>query len=104
MSVPFTYREFHDVPRMVLLRHEGSLILLESAFNSETDEYSDSYEVFVLPNISADELEESWEGISSKAVRFLGRIQVNDIHFDPTLRQEIDTGLIEDLLRASQDR
>jgi len=104
MRTPFSYREFYDVPRLILLRREGSLILLESAFDAETDEYSDSYEVFVLPNISPDELAGSWEGLRSKAVTFLGRVPVKDIDFDPTLRREIETSLIDELLRASSCR
>ena len=98
------YREFYDVPRMIVLRREGSLILLESVFDTETDDYSDRYKVFLLPNISEDELQGSWEGLSSKASKSLGEILVRVVEFDRTLRKEIDTGLINELLREASAR
>ena len=102
-KIPFIYREFYDLPRMIVVRHKGSVILLESAFDAETDDYSDRYSVFVLPEVSEDVLQQSWEGLSSKAKRFLGHIPVQDINFDSTLRKEIDTELIDDLLRDFRD-
>lgn len=94
----FSYREFYDVPRMIVLRRGGSLILLESMFEAGRDEYSDNYRVFVLPDI---ELQDSWEGLSSKATKFLGEIPICDVKFDSTLRKEIDPELIDRLLHDS---
>lgn len=74
------------------------MILLESVFEAENDEYSSNYRVFVLPDI---ELQDSWEGLSSKAMKFLGEIPVCDVKFDPTLRREIDPELIDRLLHDS---
>ncbi len=58
-KVPFNYREFYDVPHMIVLRRGESQILLESAFDEEIDDYSKSYKVFLLPDISEDELQRS---------------------------------------------
>ena len=97
-KIPFIYTDFYDLPRMIVVRHKGLLVLLESAFDEKADDYSDRYSVFVLPEISEDELEGSWEGLSSKAQRFLGHIPVRDVEFDSTLRKEIDADLIDALL------
>ena len=94
----FIYRDFYDVPRMIILRLKGLLILLDSPFDTEADEYSDRYRVFVLPNLPQEELEGSWENLSSKSTKFLGQIPIRNVVFDPTLRKEIDTGLIDQLL------
>lgn len=95
----FLYREFYDVPRMIILRRGDSLILLESAFDIAADDYSNSYGVYVLPDIRQDELDGSWEGLRARATKFLGHILVREVEFDPTLRKEIDPALIDDLLR-----
>ena len=100
LKTSFVYRDFYDVPRMIVFHHKGSLILLDSPFDTDADEYSDTYGVFVLPNMSPDALQGSWENLSSAATKFVGQILVRDVKFDPTMRKEIDTDLIDDLLRG----
>jgi hypothetical protein len=84
---------------MIILRRGGSQILLESAFDTKADDYSNTYAVFELPNISEDDLDGSWECLSSKATRFLGQVSVQDVRFDLTLRREIGTDFLDELLR-----
>lgn len=97
-KLPFIYRDFYDVPRMIVVHHRGLLILLESRFDVQADDYSASYKVFVLAGMSQDELEGSWEHLSLKATKFLGEVLVRDVEFDSTFRKEIDAGLIDRLL------
>ena len=84
-----------------MVRHRGLVILLESRFDKEADDYSDRYDVYVLSGISEDELQGSWEDLPSKATRFLGQVPVRDVEFDSTLRNEIDFGLIDVLKHGS---
>jgi hypothetical protein len=100
-KVPFIYREFYDVPRMIILWRGNLRILLESAFDTEADEYSDTYKVFVLPNISEEDLKGSWEALASTATALLGEIPVNDLDFDPSRRKEINPVSIDNLLKIS---
>lgn len=74
----------------------GMLPELNSEYSNWIRE--DPLEVFVLSGIAEDDLQGSWEDLSSKATRFLGQVLVRDVEFDPTLRNEIDSGLIDDLL------
>ena len=97
-KIPFIYQDFYDVPRMIVVRHRGLMLLLESRFDTQADDYSDRYNVFVLSGISENGLQGSWEDLTSKATRFLGQVHVRDVEFDSTLRNEIDSGLIDDLL------
>lgn len=100
-KVSFIYREFYDVPRMIILSRGNLRILLESAFDTEADEYSDTYKVFVLPNISEEDLRGSWEALASTATGLLGEISVNDLDFDTSRRKEINPILIDNLLKLS---
>jgi len=94
----FIYREFHDVPRMLILRHRDRQLLLESRFDDIADEYESIYRVFVLPNIPDQDLRGSWEGLSKKATAYLGELPVSNVVLDHTLRQEIDTTVLDGLL------
>lgn len=84
----FSYREFHDVPRSLVLSHRASTLLLESAFDDERDDYSPEYTVYELP-LDID-LSGSWVGLSERAMREVGKIPVVAIVFDPSKRSFID--------------
>ena len=46
MWCSFQYREFHDVPRSLVVRLPDSVLLLESSFDEGRDDYSDEYELY----------------------------------------------------------
>jgi hypothetical protein len=100
-KVPFIYREFYDVPRMIILRRRHAQILLESTFDRATEEYASVYNVFQLPDISEDQLQGSWEHLSSKATKLLGQIPVVNVEFDATKRKQLNADFIDDLLSQS---
>jgi len=102
MYVSIQYRDFYDVPRIFLLRHDGHLLLLDSPFDDDTDEYSASYDVYLMPELSQDTLEGSWTHLRESASRLLGRIPVAAVEFDATRRNAIDTGSIEAFLTPLQ--
>ncbi len=99
--LPIEYRGFWDVPRIFLVRREGVLLLFESAFRVELDEYPDSYRVYVLPDLKDAELPVDWTQLAGRASRFLGEIPINDVRFDETLRKEIDSGVVDSLIRQA---
>lgn len=94
--VEFAYREFHDVPRSVVVDSSVGRLLLESRFVQELDEYSDSYEAFVLP--ATTNLSGSWAELSRSAVRHLGAIRVKDVEFDETRRRALNLASLARLL------
>jgi len=83
---------------MLILRHRGMQLLLESVFDQVRDEYSSTYRVFVLPDIPDAELKGSWENLSSKALKCLGEVAVKDVTFDATRRQQIDTAVLDEMV------
>ena len=95
----FEYREFYDVPRSIVVTLGiGERLLLESRFDETMDEYDGDYAVYLLPD--GVELSGSWDDLSRKAVRTLGRVPVPAIRFDQTKRREIDldSGTLPELL------
>jgi hypothetical protein len=95
----FKYVEFYDVPRLIAVRHRGKLLLLQSAFNHELDDYPTSYAVYLLPESVIDSLENgSWEFLASAAMTFLGQIPIDRVLFDPSKRKELDGSVLDDLV------
>ncbi len=93
-----TYRDFYDIPRMFIIRHRGMQLLFDCEFDDSVDDYPDTYKIYVLPNISDDALQSSWEYLPDKATCFLGILPVTGVVFDPSLRREVETKMIDNLL------
>ena len=45
-TIPITYGEFYDVPRMIRFRLGGKWYFMRSRFDEEKDDYTDFYEVY----------------------------------------------------------
>lgn len=102
MHVSIQYRDFYDVPRIFLLRHQEYLLLFDSAFDEDADEYSAFYEVYLLPELSQEMLIGSWAHLKQTASRRLGRIPVAEVEFDATRRRYVDTSSLEPLIQDLQ--
>jgi hypothetical protein len=88
--VPFEYRDFYDVPRMIVLRHRGRVFLLDCPFDDISDEYRESYEVFEIGDLSPDALRGSWKDLRAFSKGRLGIVKVDAVRFDATTRKEVD--------------
>jgi hypothetical protein len=95
--ISFEYREFYDVPREILLTFKGKVLLLESLFIEEDDEYSKNYVIYELPALITANLKGSWEGLAAQAISRLGEIPVEAVQFDTTRRQQIHANILESL-------
>jgi hypothetical protein len=93
-----TYREFYDVPRMLIVTHRGLKLLLDCKFDETLDEYPAAYQVYVLPQETDERAVGSWEALPEKATKHLGEIPVEQIIFDSSKKAEIDTDAIDRLL------
>jgi hypothetical protein len=51
---PMEYREFYDIPRSILVRHDGRTYYLESEFDEELDDYTPAFTVYLLPEDVAE--------------------------------------------------
>lgn len=89
-SIPIKqYRDFWDVPRIFLALKDDYLLLFDCKFNEEKDDYEEEYKVFIMPELSNDEISGSWHQLSEKAIKCLGKIFVNEVKFDGSKRKFI---------------
>jgi hypothetical protein len=95
------YRGFHDVPRIFIVSHQGQSYLFSSPFDDELDDYPDAYRVYLLPQLTDEQLDTDWEKLHSKSLRLLGDVPVREVEFDATRRREVNTAIIDNLLCAS---
>ena len=93
------YRDFHDVPRMMVCTCNIGSFLFWSRFESAADEYADHYEVYRLPPISESEVCASWFGLETRALERLPDLPVQDFPFDVATRRFLDYDRIVPLLR-----
>jgi|HubBroStandDraft_4_1064222.scaffolds.fasta_scaffold71575_2 hypothetical protein len=100
--VKIVYREFYDVPRMLIMSRRGLKLLLDSAFDESLDDYSPTYKVYVLPKEIDERTLRSWESLPQMATKSLGEIRVDQVVFDVTKRAEVDAGVIDSLLDSNQ--
>jgi hypothetical protein len=90
-TIPITYGEFYDVPRMIRFPLGGQWYFLRSYFDEAKDDYAEFYDVYLLPFHSEDEFKSNpkyWMELN-KAVH-LGRIAVGAVGLDETRRRSID--------------
>jgi hypothetical protein len=99
--LPIRYLGFWDVPRNFLVRYQRELYLFDCPFREELDDYPDSYAVYVLPDLSADEIDADWAALPGKAVRKVGDIPITDVRFDPTRRKAIGAEVFDALVPDS---
>jgi hypothetical protein len=87
--VAFQYRDFYDVPRLILFEHEGRIYLLDCTFDDALDDYPDEYRVLELPQGSPGKVQD-WGELAKTPTRDLGRVPVSALRLDETRRREID--------------
>jgi hypothetical protein len=88
--VEITYRDFYDFPRIFTIRHQGKLLLFDCNFDSTLDDYSPTYKVFLLPELTSQELADDWTHLPEKAGAFLGEVPTDQVEFDQTRRRAVN--------------
>ena len=77
------YFGFWDVPRALLLSHEGRLFLLDSPFEEERDDYRPAYHVWELADVPLELAESlSWAELEARRVRQRPDLPVAALKFD----------------------
>jgi hypothetical protein len=95
------YRDFWDVPRIFLVSFEQSLFLFDCRFSDEVEDYSNKYQVFLMPYLEEQDLIGSWKRLPKKATRSLGEIPVQEVRFDETRRKFIEGEAVLKLLKGA---
>jgi hypothetical protein len=91
---PIRYRDFYDVPRIFLVQTGDALYLFDCRFDAAKDDYEETYEIFLMPGLQDQDLIESWEGLSARAKKSLGKVNVSEVEFDPSRRKQINLEIL----------
>lgn len=78
------YREFYDVPRMVVAKSTSGTFLFYSRFDEDLDDYIDRYEVYLLPELGDDDLVGTWAGLEHRAIQRLPDVPLRELPFSIT--------------------
>jgi hypothetical protein len=89
----FAYRDFYDVPRLIVVPIGTRLVLLDSPFDPTIDDYASLYNVYVLPPGYVLP-EGSWEHLVTDASPKVGTIAVASVKFDSTKRRSLHGGAL----------
>ena len=103
-TIPITYGEFYDFPRMIRFQLRGEWFFLRSYFDEEKDEYADVYDVYLLPFHSEAEMAAHphyWMDLSNAV--HLGQIPVSRIGLDQTRRHSIDACTFDNWLSGHRE-
>jgi hypothetical protein len=92
---PFTYRDFYDVPRAIIVSDSQRTYFFDCPFDEQRDDYPPDYDVYLMPSLSQSELSGSWISFKERAIRRLGRVSVSSVGFDESRRREINLEVFE---------
>lgn len=95
------YSGFYDYPLAFVIRNRNQQILFYREFDDALDEYPDRYKVFILPDISDEEISRSWQTLPDLATQYLGDLSIREIEFDSTRTKEVDTNSMDHFLERS---
>jgi hypothetical protein len=89
------YRGYYDIPRMIVVKKDRSLFLLDCPFDDSIDEYPSVFTIYRLPPDLESQLDNmSWERLGSLGER-LGQIPVELVEFDTTRRNAINASIFD---------
>jgi hypothetical protein len=100
--IPFEYRDFWQVPRLIICTLGDVEYMLDSEYDEEADEYAPAYKVYRLPAIPDPRLLIAGPPEADEEPRLLGEIPVSALSFDQTLRQKMDDAPLLALIRAQR--
>jgi hypothetical protein len=93
------YRDFYDVPRMIVARCDLGTFLFFSRFDDVADDYSDNYELYLMPTLSAADLAGSWVGLEARALKRLPDLGIRQFPFDVARREFLEYDSLNSLLQ-----
>jgi hypothetical protein len=97
IMVPFKYGDFYDVPRLIVLKYKGRIIMLGSYFDEKKDEYEDSYSIYLLPSSTNVEVSKSlYEG--DVDAKLIGSVSIKSVVFDTTKRNALNPEFLDKYL------
>ena len=88
--LPIRYRDVYDVPRAMVVEHEGRLYLFDCLFDYDVDDYEDDYTIYLIPDDLRDDIDTmSWTDLGHRSER-VGVVATALVEFDETKRNAIN--------------
>jgi hypothetical protein len=79
---------------MFLVSKDNFFFLFDCKFDDDKEDYADTYQIFVMPNLGEEEMSGSWSQLSEKAIKYAGEVSVKSVKFDESRRLFIDDDAI----------
>lgn len=92
------YRDFWDVPRMMVVDYAGREFLFDCPFDDEREDYPGFYRVYSMPPLGEEQLDGIWAGLPKLAEAELGTIPLESLKFDATFRKRFHSREFEALI------
>lgn len=84
-----SYREFHDIPRAMVVESPSGWLYLDCPFDEIADDYSQEYFVYQLRVSNAANLPQDWTYLAAECGPPVASIPVRAIEFDETRRTRV---------------
>lgn len=97
-KIEFEFRDFWEVPRLIVCTVHGIELLLDSEFDETSDSYAPEYKVYQMPPELPPDQAASWANPDAPKPVYLGSIPISDLEFDPSLREQLESQPLIDLL------
>lgn len=93
--LPIRYRDFYDVPRLIVIELDTAIFVLDCPFDETLDEYPDQYLVYRLPLDAKVKLNDlaDWRPVLS-GLTSLGSVRLDAVRFDESKRKYVDAGVL----------
>ncbi len=98
------YSGFWDRPLGFVVQYATVRLFFSREFDEELDDYQAAYQVFLLPNMSDKEVQESWVDLRQKAEAYICTIPMNSVVFDSSFRESIDTDILDAISQVIRTR
>ncbi|MBB4637844.1 hypothetical protein [Longimicrobium terrae] len=85
--LPIRYRDFYDVPRLIVVTLATRNYLLDCPFDDNLDDYPDKYQIYVLESLEGLQ-DADWRNFADQG-RWIGDVEVDAIEFDSSRRAAI---------------
>ena len=93
----FVYWDFWDVPRAILAKLGEETYFLDCPFDDVLDDYRPEFTVYLMPQLSNDEVVAGARHLPKLALSVLGTWPVAATRLDPTLRKQVDLSFLNEL-------
>jgi hypothetical protein len=104
MATTIVYREFHDVPRVFVACYNGLTFVFDCPFDDDADDYPDEYHVYLMPELSPSDLDDSWVTLARKSTCYLGTLPIDEVQFDSTRRFSLESDILDQIIQQNELR